>query len=577
MDATPYLEPRPAPRPIFDHLDERGDRPRFFVREGDDWRPITWREHAREIEDVALLCADAGLRPGECAAIFAHNRVEWMSAALGIQAAGGVMVPIYPASTTDQASYIIAHSGAAILFVAGDDLLQRALELWPQAPALRLLVVMDEASPSDAVARLRASDQDTVSADQLARAVITWPELRRRGRALAEAAPDRRFRTLLDAVELSHTAQMLYTSGTTGRPKGVPLTHANIATNWVDWLRCNAPLIEDDAVDLLWLPMSHIFGFGEACAGNYLGFQSYLCDPKSALDLMPTVRPHVFMSVPAYWEKLAGKALAHTEQEAQRQALLQATGGRLRFCLSGGAGLPLPVKQTFHRHGLLIIEGYGLTECSPTLTLNRPDDFRFDSVGKPLPSVQVRLADDGEILAKGPNVFAGYHEDPEATAAAFTHDGWFRTGDLGRFTDDGFLQITGRKKEILVTAGGKNVPPANIELRLAHHPWIAHVVVYGDGKKYLVAGLWLDQPALEAALDERGTEHEHERAEATMALCRAAVDEANAALASFEQIKRFGIMPRPLTVDAGHLTSTLKVRRTRIYEDFRAELEALYA
>src|SRR5690606_23989732 len=233
-------------------------------------------------------------------------------------------------------------------------------------------------------------------------------------------------------------------------------------------------------------------------------------------------------------------------------------------------------KQVFHDHGLLIIEGYGLTECSPTLTLNRPDDFRFDSVGKPLPSVQVRLVDDGEILAKGPNVFAGYHEDPEATAAAFTADGWFRTGDLGRFTDDGFLQITGRKKEILVTAGGKNVPPANLELRLVHHPWVQHAVVYGDGKKYLVAGLWLDEAGLQEALDERGVAP-GERPAATAALVQAAVDEANAELASFEQIKRFAVMSRPLTVDDGHLTSTLKVRRQRIYEDFRAELEALYA
>ena len=575
MDATPYLEPRPAPRPVFDHLDERGDRPRFLVRDGDGWRPVTWREHAQEIEDVALYCAERGLTPGARAAVFAHNRVEWMSAALGIQACGGVMVPIYPASTTDQAAYIVRHSGAAIVLVAGDELLERTLALWADAPGLHTVVVMDEAEPAAALARLRSRGVPTPATDVLERGLVRWSTLRQHGRARAEAEPGR-FGALLDAVRLSQTAQMLYTSGTTGRPKGVPLTHANIAYNWVDWLRCNAPLIVDQAVDLLWLPMSHIFGFGEACAGNYLGFTSYLCDPKAALELMPRVRPHVFMSVPAYWEKLAGKVLAHAEPQARARALAEATGGRLRFCLSGGAGLPREVKQVFHDHGLLIIEGYGLTECSPTLTLNRPDDFRFDSVGKPLPSVQVRLADDGEILAKGPNVFAGYHEDPEATAAAFTADGWFRTGDLGRFTDDGFLQITGRKKEILVTAGGKNVPPANLELRLVHHPWVQHAVVYGDGKKYLVAGLWLDEAGLQEALDERGVAP-GERPAATAALVQAAVDEANAELASFEQIKRFAVMSRPLTVDDGHLTSTLKVRRQRIYEDFRAELEALYA
>jgi long-chain acyl-CoA synthetase len=575
MDATPYLEPRPGPRPVFDHLSERADRPRFFVPHGDGWRPITWRDHAREIEDVALYCAGAGLRPGGRATIFAHNSVEWMSAALGIQAAGGVMVPIYPASTTDQAAYIVAHSGATLLFVAGVELLERVLQLWPQAPALETVVIMDDASLPAALASLRARGVAGPSSEQLERAVVRWPALRRQGRTIAEAEPAR-FRARLDQVELRHTAQMLYTSGTTGRPKGVPLTHANIAYNWVDWLRSNAPLIDDQAVDLLWLPMSHIFGFGEACAGNYLGFTSWLCDPKSVLELMPVVRPSVFMSVPAYWEKLAGRALAVADPQARAQALREATGGRLRFCLSGGAGLPRETKELFHANGLLIIEGYGLTECSPTLTLNRPDDFRFDSVGKPLASVQLQLAPDGEILAKGPSVFTGYHEDPEATAAAFTADGWFRTGDLGRFTDDGFLQITGRKKEILVTAGGKNVPPANLELRFSGHPWVQHVVAYGDGKKYLVAGIWLDEPALQQALDARGVPPA-ERAAATLALVRAAVDAANAELAGFEQIKRFGVMSRPLTVADGHLTSTLKLRRQRVYEDFRAELEALYA
>jgi long-chain acyl-CoA synthetase len=575
MDATPYLEPRPGPRPVFDHLAERAERPRYLVPKGEGWQTITWREHAREIEDVALWCRDRGLRPGDRATIFAHNCVEWMATALGIQAAGGVMVPIYPASTTDQAAYIVAHSDAAILFVAGAELLERALALWAGAPGLRTLVVMDEASVAAAVAALTARGVPTPSADMLEHAVVRWPALRHRGRALAEAEPAR-FMAGLDQVELRHTAQMLYTSGTTGRPKGVPLTHANIAYNWVDWLRSNAPLIDDDAVDLLWLPMSHIFGFGEAQAGNYLGFTSWLSDPKAVLELMPSVRPSVFMSVPAYWEKLAGRALTVPDGEARGRALREATGGRLRFCLSGGAGLPVAVKELFHAHGLLIIEGYGLTECSPTLTLNRPDAFRFDSVGLPLPSVALRIADDGEIQAKGPNVFAGYWKDPEATATAFTPDGWFCTGDLGRLTHDGFLQITGRKKEILVTAGGKNIPPANLELRFSGHPWVQHVVAYGDGKKYIVAGIWLEEQALAAAFDASGVAAS-ERPAATLALVQAAVDAANAELAGFEQIKRFAIMPRPLTVTDGHLTSTLKLRRQRIYEDFRGELEALYA
>jgi long-chain acyl-CoA synthetase len=319
--------------------------------------------------------------------------------------------------------------------------------------------------------------------------------------------------------------------------------------------------------------MSHIFGFGEACLGNTLGFTTYLCDPASALKLLPAVRPHVFMSVPAYWEKLAAAAAAETDPERQRQRLLELTGGRLRFCLSGGAGLKREVKEVFHRAGLLIIEGYGLTETSPTLTLNRPGDFRFDSVGKPLPTVELKLADDGEILARGPNVFAGYFKDPDATREAFTDDGWFKTGDVGRFTDDGFLQIVDRKKEILVTAGGKNVPPANIELRFRDDPIFAHVVVYGDGKRYLTAGVWLHDEAVRAELAARG---DADAPEARRALVGARLERVNQELASYESLKRFVILDAPLTVEGGLLTSTLKLRRKKVYEAFRAELEALY-
>jgi long-chain acyl-CoA synthetase len=279
--------------------------------------------------------------------------------------------------------------------------------------------------------------------------------------------------------------------------------------------------------------------------------------------------------VPAYWEKLAQAALAEPVRERRRQRLEEVTGGRLRFCLSGGAGLKREVKEAFYEAGHVILEGYGLSETSPSLTLNRPKDFRFDTVGKPLPSVELRLAEDGEILAKGPNVFSGYHKDPEATRESFTDDGWFKTGDVGRFTPDGFLQIIDRKKEILVTAGGKNVPPANIELRFADDPLFSHVVVYGDGKKYLVAGVWLDAEAVDAKLAELGV-GQGERRDAVERLVAEAIERANAELARFEQIKRFRIFDTPLTVAGGLLTSTLKVRRKKVWEAFAQDFEALY-
>jgi long-chain acyl-CoA synthetase len=347
-----------------------------------------------------------------------------------------------------------------------------------------------------------------------------------------------------------------------------------VAVNGLDWLRCNGPLIDEDAVDPLWLPMSHIFGFGEACLGNTLGFTTYLVEPHVITDKLPELRPSVFMSVPSVWEKLAIKAQAEPP-ERQRDKLLEITGGRLKFCLSGGAGLKREVKEFFHRCGILIIEGYGLTETSPTLTMNTAGAFRFDSVGRPYPSVELKLAEDGEILAKGESVFLGYHKDPAATKEAFTEDGWFKTGDVGRFTEDGFLQIVDRKKDILVTAGGKNVPPANIEIRFRDDPLLLHVVVYGDGKRYLTAGVWLNEDAVRAHLAGQKIGPEGAAA-AIQALVQRSVDKVNAELASYETIKKFAVVEAPLTVADGLLTATLKVRRKKVYERFRDVFEALY-
>ncbi len=348
----------------------------------------------------------------------------------------------------------------------------------------------------------------------------------------------------------------------------MPLTHANIAHNAVDWFRCNESSLHQGAVDLLWLPMSHIFGFGELCIGNALGFLSHLVCPGEVLEQMPSLAPTVFMSVPAYWEKLSGQAKLKSDPASELRRL---TGGKLRFCLSGGAGLKREVKELFLEIGCLIIEGYGLSECAPTLTLNRPNDYDFNSVGKALPSVELRIADDSEIQARGPNVFRGYHKNPEATAEAFTEDHWFRTGDLGKLSDDGFLTIIGRKKEILVTAGGKNIPPANIEMLFQDDPYVDHVVVYGDGKKYLVAAIWPNRSNIQSA---QGSELSKE---ALHQLLGPRVSEVNGKLARFETIKSFAIMDTPLSVENELLTASLKIRRNKIYEHHRTTFEDLYA
>ncbi|MCA9585418.1 MAG: AMP-binding protein [Myxococcales bacterium] len=569
MDITPYTELRIAPRAVFDALSERSSRPRFMVPDGADWRAVTWGAFAKEIKEIALFLGTV-LKSTDRACVYAPNRVEWASAALAIQAAGGAMVPIYPACTAEQAAYVASHADAKVVFVDTPALLARLFEAWPALGCVEKVVLLDDGlDPERVLASLRDKGVAAPGYADVEPRIVHWTRARAIGRARGEADPAA-FERTMHAVSLDQVGMMLYTSGTSGDPKGVPLTHRNVGVNGLDWLKCNAPLVDEGAVDVLWLPMSHIFGFGEMCLGNTLGFTSYLSDPVSCLSKLPEVRPSVFMSVPSHWEKLAQAAASEPTTEAKVKKLREVTGGNLRFCLSGGAGLKREVKELFHAAGVLIVEGYGLTETSPTLTLNRPDAFRFDTVGKPLPSVELKLAEDGEILARGANVFSGYHKDPEATREAFTSDGWFKTGDVGRFTDDGFLQIIDRKKDILVTAGGKNVAPANIELRFRDDPFIAHVVVYGDARKFLVCGVWLEPTAVKAKLGDAPNEAE------LRALVQRRIDDVNAKVAKFETLKKFVLFDEPLTVENGMLTASFKVRRKKVYERFGARLEALY-
>ena len=569
MDVSAYLAIEPAPRVLFARVNEHPDVVRFMVeRDGGGWREVTWGAFGAEVRSCALWLADVGVGAGDFCAVFADNSVQWLAAAFAIQTTGAAMVPVYSSSTTEQLAHVVGHSEAKVLF-CGANKLARVTEALAQMPDVQRVVTLDGGGALAPPRELQiAQNPDFVG----------WEQVQQNGSAAHNAEPTRLAR-LLAAIDIDRPGVMLYTSGTSGQPKGVPLTHRNVGVNGRDWLVCNHTMVEPGDIDLLWLPFAHIFGFGEACLGNTLGFRSYLCSPLTVFEHLPVVRPHVFMSVPAYFDKIAtlarstaqtgiataqtDPATAQADSEAAIGARLAAiTGGRLRFCLSGGAGLKQEVKELFWRHGVLIIEGYGLTEASPTLTLNRPDAFRFDTVGKPLPSVELKLADDGEILARGDNVFAGYHKDAEATAAALTDDGWLRTGDIGRITEDGFVQIVDRKKDILVTAGGKNVPPANIEVRFADDPHIACLVVYGDGRKYLVAGVWL---------------HPHVAADdATRAAVAARIDAENSALPRYMQIGRYAILTGAPSVENSLLTATLKIRRKRIYAAFAAELKAIY-
>ena len=540
MDVSQLLTIAPAPAAVFSRVATHRDKPRFQVRDkAGAWQPVSWGQFAIQIRGVARWLIDQDVAVGDRVAIFAANSVAWASAALGAQTAGAVFVPIYPASTPDQVAYILGHAEIEHVFVAGKEPLSRLEKALAQLATKPQILDLDSCAwATDATVSDPHSVQAAASRDAVTPAIV-----------------DAR----LAALELDHPAEMLYTSGTSGNPKGVPLSHRNVGSNGRDWLESNAALLEEGDRDLLWLPLSHIFGWGELCAGNVLAWETYLATPADVLELLPMIAPHVFMSVPAYWEKIARLVAAQTDTKA---ALKTVTGGNLRFCLSGGAGLKVEIKQQLHAHGMLIIEGYGLTETSPTLTLNKPEAYRFDTVGKAFPSVELRLDDDGEILARGDNVFKGYFKDPEATKAAFTKDGWFRTGDVGRWTEDGFLQIIDRKKDILVTAGGKNVPPANIEAKFVDDPVIERLVVYGDARSYLVAAIWT-RPEVSAVERDQ--------------LVAQRVEAINAELARYESIKKFFIAESPLSVEDGTLTSSLKLRRKAVYERLNARFEALYA
>jgi long-chain acyl-CoA synthetase len=539
-------------------------KPRFMIQENGQWKPILWSEYREQVELVAYALNSLGIKPGNKVGIFSQNSLEWIYAGLGITTAQAVLVPIYHNSTPDMAGYIVNHGDLQLLFVQNLFIFDSLISAGSKFPLLKYVVLIEGDSKENRNG-LKFFNLD---------------DLYHLGENHRDSHPHL-IEKLVETTTEEMVAQMLYTSGTTGRPKGVPLTYGNLIASTNDWLAINGPLVSPDSVDLHWLPNAHIFGWGSLGLGNILGFTSYLTNPLEVLKLMPEIKPHLFMSVPAYFEKLYQLSVTSSESKnKQIETLQQLMGGRITFLLSGGAGLKREVKEFFLKAKMWITEGYGLTECSPTLTMNRHDDFNFDSVGKPYPCVNLKLAEDGEILARGPVIFQGYYKDPVATSEVFTEDGWFKTGDVGQWMNDGFLKIMGRKKDIIVTSGGKNIPPENIELRFKDDPYIEHLVVYGDGKKYLVAVVTLGCHVIESWAKENGIPFESWEELCTMSAVKTMVQDSinrvNSELSSFETIKYFRIVPENFTPLNGLLTSSLKVKRKKVYQRYETILEELY-
>jgi long-chain acyl-CoA synthetase len=561
------------------------DATRFHVPKADGgWEQITWGEVLERSRQIALYLDREGISVDKKVSVYATTRLEWAFVCPAIEACRGVFVPVYFSNTPAQAHYVIDHSDAEVLFTEMA-LFPRVLERWRDYGIVRRVVLWDLktddqlAEAVDTVNRLRPDLELTVN--EVKQRVVSLDEVYRVGAELHTAEPTKLPR-MLELVDESDVAAIIYTSGTTGDPKGVVLTIKNLVSSTISWFKVleHAFPPVGERRDILWLPISHMSGWGIMGQGTMFEYETWFSDPLNLLRILPEVKPTMLLSVPAYWEKMYSFAVnASTDREEQFAKLREITGGKLTFLLSGGAGLKREVKEFFHNAGIQMIEGYGLTETAPNLTMNRLDDFDFNSVGKPVPDVTIQLAPDGEILAKGDNVFSGYYKNPAATAEVFDDEGWFHTGDLGEWLEGGFLKFKGRKKEIIVTSGGKNISPAGIEAMFAGKPLIENVVVYGNEHKYLVALVTIEELQLGALAKQQGLEGDY----ATLtqlpqirALVQAQIDAVNQELASYETIKRFAILDRHLSIEAGQLTPSLKLRRKQVWTDYVELFEGLY-
>ncbi len=564
---------------------------------------IASRELFERIRDLALGLGALGVTAGDRVAIVSESRPEWIVCDLALLAAGVVTVPVYPTLAAAQIRYILEDSGARLAIVSTAGQVAKLQEIRHQLPALEAVVVID--------------------GEELAgSSVLTLAEVAARGhtRMTGEWGAGREFQARARGVAAADLATIIYTSGTTGEPKGVMLTHANLLAN----LRAGADVLalspEDVAVSFL--PLSHGFERMVVWIYLYIGVTIVFAESFETIARdIAAVRPTVVTGVPRVYEKIqarilaaadalpapkralfrwavsAGRACARARLAGQAPGLAARAargladrlvlstirgrlGGRVRFLVSGSAPLDTGVLEFFHGIGLPIVEGYGLTETAPILTVNPPDAPRGGTVGRPLPGVELSIAPDGEILARGPNVMRGYYGKPAATAEVL-RDGWFATGDIGAIDAAGYLTITDRKKDLLVTSGGKNVAPQPIESVLRRSPLVTEAVVLGDRRRYIAALIVPDFAALERRLQALGRPLGERAALVArpdvIALYQEVVDALNRDLSPFERVRRIAVLGSDFTVGSGELTPTLKVRRRIVEERWRREIDALYA
>jgi len=568
---------------------ERSSRA-YLVENGDSWREVSRSEADEVVQAYANGLLARGVGKGETFALLARNSLEWALLDFALARIGAVGVPVYASSAPRDVGYLLAHSDA--VGIACEDEEQRAKldELPDELPSLRHVLTFAD-----------------------------LPALAAEGRAFAQEHPSA-LEDASAAIDEDDLFTIIYTSGTTGPPKGCMLSHRNYYAMAAVSDRMDSHYRVDDLM-LLYLPLAHNFGRLMHLSGAYVGFTiAFLADPLRVADALLAVRPTLLPSVPRVYEKVhaavnarfdaetgvkrrlidwalpIGREVSRLEAEGKpvpgslraRHRLAdrlvfskvrERLGGRLRVPISGGAPLAKEIAEFFDAVGVRIVEGYGLTECTTACSTNQPDDYRFGTVGRPLPGFEIRIAEDGEILVRSETVFQGYFKDPDATAAVLSTDGWLRTGDVGELDDDGFLRITDRKKDILVTAGGKNVAPQNLENDLKTSKYVSQALVVGDRRPYVSALVTLDPDEIGRWAREHGVEGDL----ATLAahprvreLVQGIVDDVNRERTRFEQIKRFAILPRDFGMEHGEVTPTLKLRRRAVMTNFEPEIDELY-
>jgi long-chain acyl-CoA synthetase len=586
---------------FWNRVEHDGDRAAQRYKADGTWHTLNWRQVGEVVREVATGLLALGRRKEDAVGILSASRAEWVQADFAIFSAGCRTIPVYPTYPPDLIQYLVNDAGVKTLFVEDPGQLAKVLEVQGKMDGLEQIVVMQgyegEASPR----------------------IMTWAELRRLGRDNVERLKSELAGRVAE-VRPEDIATIVYTSGTTGPPKGVVQTHGNhLAT-----LESAAKMETITAGDthLLFLPLAHSFARLESFLGVHRGLTTAFAENIDKLrDNLPEVKPNFICSVPRVFEKVYAGVLAKAEagspvkrkifhwavgvgrdvsrlKQAKKPVpaglafkyrlahklvfskLHEALGGRLRFAVSGGAPLSKEIAEFFHAAGILILEGYGLTETCPSLTFNRLEHFKFGSVGQAQPGIEIKIAPDGEILGRGLNIAKGYYKKPEATAEVFLADGWFATGDIGKVDEDGFLFITDRKKDLIVTAGGMNIAPQNVENLLKGDPFISQAMVHGDKRPYPVAIITLNPEELAKFAKDQGILNTDPAALAkhpkVVERVSRIVEARNHELQSYARIKKFAILPGDFTVENGLLTPTLKVKRRIITDKHRELLDSLY-